>query len=72
MEEDAEFSVQVFKGDIEDPLIQARTMTKEMARLFPEFKKRQKIQARMMKVRYDSLINVGFTDEQALWICKDE
>jgi hypothetical protein len=69
---EVEFSVKVFEGDIEDTLIQAKIFTDEMIRLFPEFKKQQVVQAKMVKAKYDALINAGFNEEQALWMCNAE
>ena len=40
-----------------------------MIRLLPEFRRQQKVQAEMLKAKYDSLISVGFDENQALWMC---
>ena len=63
------FSVRVFEGDLQDPLVQAKIFTNEMIRLLPEFRRQQMVQAKMMRVKYDSLISAGFDENQALWMC---
>ena len=70
-EEPIAFSIKVEPGDQDDPIAKFKdaltTMRKTMA-LQLEF---QKIQAKILRSKYEAYVAEGFTKDQALFLCKD-
>ena len=69
-EEPVEFSVRVEQGDIADPVQQLKNAIKQMKEMMPLQKEWQMIDAQIRKIRFDALLQEGFSEQQALILIK--
>ena len=63
------FSVHVEEGDAKDPLTQFNEALKKMRAVLPMQLEYHAMNAKILKARYDSLIQEGFSESQALTLC---
>ena len=71
MKDECEFSVKVEQGDVGNSLQVFKNAVKEMRKTMTTNIEYQKLSAKLTKARYDYLIEEGFSEAQALVLCKD-
>lgn len=64
------FSIKVEEGDIEDPIQRGKKALREMKENMDFQLETQRVLAKIMKAKFDALIEEGFSEQQALMLVK--
>lgn len=65
-----EFSVRVEEGDVKDSKQLLKNTLKEFRANLPQYIEFQILNAQVKKAQFDALIQEGFSEQQALFLCK--
>ena len=65
-----EFSVRVERGDVADPVQKFKDGIKQMREMMPLQIEWQVLDAQIRKAKFDALLKEGFSEPQALMLCK--
>lgn len=69
-EKPVEFSIKVEPGDVDSPLGLLRKGVEDLRKALPYQVELQEMLASVTKAKFDSLIQEGFSEQQALFLCK--
>jgi len=72
MDKPLEFSIKMEPDNAESPVEQMKTLLKTFQDALPQHLQLQLLVAQITRAKFNALVKEGFTEQQALFLCKDK